>query len=255
MAQLRVLVCVLLGGALSAGCLSSRLIAPHQPYAPLLDHEGQLDIVVRAGPMEGPDTSAAAQVAFSPAEGFEIAASVDGDWSTAGNATQHIGGGLALGAYSRTDVFRAEVLVGANGGTADGAGQGCTLMPMGICGPSASFGISANYVQPFVQGLLGFEVPYFELAGGMRLFGYLADVAFAGSDGSHGTTAYEKLYLEQILTIRVPIDIVRFEVLGGVPLSLLGDPGPIPGSTEVGFHPYVLAGLGFQFDTMGSPMN
>lgn len=241
----------------SMGCISTRYTATHQAYAPLLDHRGQLDIAVRAGAMEHTETTIAVQAAYAPIDNFEVAASVDIDpASSRGNDTHHYGGGIALGVFSDTDILRVEGLVGIHGGSAIGDGTNCeSSTSPGICPMTVvTYQLSGPYMQPFVQGMVGFELPYFEFAGGLRLFGFLSDVSTVGTDGTMVRNGYERIYLEPMATIRVPISIIRLEVMAGVPMTLTGDVGPIGVSaTEAISQAYITGGIGIQFDTMGAP--
>lgn len=237
----------------SIGCISTRYMAAHQAYAPLLDHRGQLDIAVRAGAMEHTETTIAVQAAYAPVDNFEVAANVDIDpASSQDNTTQHFGGGIALGVFSDTDVLRLEGLLGINGGNAIGDGTNCP--PGARCVSLVRFQLSGPYMQPFVQGMVGFELPFFEFAGGLRVFGFLSDVSTIATDGTSARHGFERAYIEPIATIRVPISIIRLEITGGVPMMLAGDVGPVGIDATEGFsQAYITGGIGIQFDTMGAP--
>ena len=201
--------------------------------------------------MEQTESTLSAQVSYSPVERLEVAASVDADfYADEENRTQHIGGGFAIGGYAPTDVLRLEGLFGINGGWARGDGRStvsCTTSP---CATPITFDLAAPYAMPFAQILVGFEVPYFELAGGARLFGVIMDVTANGTDGSSERTLYARAFMEPFVTIRVPLDIVRFEVTGGVPLAFATNTGLFQNAWENLGYAYVTAGIGFQIDTI-----
>lgn len=236
------------------GCGSAAITAPHQPYTAMLDHAGQLDISARGGVMATNLMTAAAQVAYAPIDNLEIAANVDVDGADEDTHTLHVGGGAAIGAFARNDVFRAELLVGGNGG----ASQGSTFCPDGARCTSTfrPSTLSGPYGQAFVQGAIGFEIPYFELAGGLRFFTHSV-LAHALGSGIDTTTWYTRGFVDPYLMIRVPIDWFRIELLAGWPIALGGDAGPTTGpsaSFESTWYPYVTLGIGVQLDTMTSPI-
>lgn len=235
------------------GCYNARLVAAHQPYAPLLNRAGQLDIVARAGGMAQTDGSLTAQVAYSPVDQFEVLARADVDWDTPQNPTRHLGGGAAIGWYSPTDILRAEIIAGADGGSSVGDASRCATSAYTYCDTITNYALRASYVQPFVQGMVGFEIPYFELAGGLRFFGNVSWVDAIGSDGTSATSRYDRTYVEPILTLRIPFEVVRFEMLAGLPFQMLGADGPIANTSEQTTIPYVVAGFGVQLDTLGAP--
>jgi hypothetical protein len=238
----------------ASGCYSANVSAPHQPYAPLLDHAGQLDVVARGGVMENNGTTLALQAAYAPVDHFSIAVSVDADVDRSDDErARHFGGGLAFGTFTRTEILRLEAMAGVGFGHAEGQALDC-VVPDGS--PCIDYTLDGPYIQPFLQSLVGFEVPYFELAGGMRVFAQATTVAFVASDGSSGQgDGFERVFIEPILTLRVPVDVVRFEVLAGLPIALGGDSGPLPGSAEPLTYFYITFGLGLQLDTMEPPLD
>jgi len=97
-------------------------------------------------------------------------------------------------------------------------------------------------------------LPYFEFAGGIRFFGFLSDVVSHGSDGTTLRNGYERLYFEPMVTVRVPISFIRFEVIAALPMYVAGDGGPMGyEGTESFTQAYLAGGIGVQFDTMGTP--
>jgi hypothetical protein len=234
-----------------SGCSVSYITSPHQPYAALLDHAGQLDISARAGAIATNTMTGAVQAAYAPIDNLEIAGSVDVDVVDGDTSrTAHGGGGLAIGTFTRTDVLRAELLVGGNGGFAQGSGSNCADR----CMTTETFGLSGPYGQAFIQGAIGFEIPYFEFAGGLRFFSNSVQVHAVGSLGTDTTFWYTRGFVDPYLTMRVPIDWFRIELLAGWPVSLGGTEGALPGSVETGIYPYATLGVGVQLDTMSSPI-
>lgn len=237
---------------LSVGCAHSYITAPHQPYAPLLDHAGQMDVSVRAGGITTNDMTLAVQAAYAPVDHFTIAAAFDGDLDRTGG-TFHAGGGLAVGTFTRTDVLRLEAFVGFNLGHAEGYGVQCEQEddPIASC-MTERFTLSGFYTQPFTQVAIGFELPFFELAGGARLEAQFTDVSGVGDLGTRTSSMHERVLLSPFLTVRVPIDVIRFEFMTGVPFTINGNEGPLPGTWEPAAYWYIVGGIGFQFDLLDS---
>src|SRR5690349_3059670 len=91
-------LCLLVVLTMNAGC--SPFITPHQTYAPLLDHAGQLDVMARAaGAMAGDRglLGAAAAVAYAPIDHLEILAG--GDFLFSGPASRY-GGQVGVGVFA-----------------------------------------------------------------------------------------------------------------------------------------------------------
>jgi hypothetical protein len=215
----------------------------------MLDHAGQLDVVVRGGGITTNNMSVAAQAAYAPIDNLEVAVSLDGDFDQQRyNRTLHAGGGIAVGTFSRTDVLRLEAFVGVNGGYAEGYGTQCVHNAESCV--SEDFDLSGPYVQAFVQGAVGFEVPYFEFAGGLRVEEQLTDVTALGDAGTRQRVTHQRVLLSPFLSVRVPVDIVRFEIMTGLPISLSGDRGPLPGTFEPGAYWYFVGGIAVQLDTV-----
>lgn len=234
------------------GCGSAAITSPHQPYTAMLDHAGQLDVSARGGLMAINFMTAAAQVAYAPIDNLEIAANVDVDLANENaNHTLHGGGGGAIGTFVRDDVLRAELLVGGNGGYAEGF---AACNPDASCSGTETFGLSGPYGQAFLQGAIGFEIPYFEFAGGLRFFTNSVLVHAVGSARTDTTSWYTTGFVDPYLSMRVPIDWFRIELLMGWPVQLARSSEPVPGLLEGGMYPYVTLGIGVQLDTMASPI-
>lgn len=237
-----------------SGCYTSHITAPHQPYAPLLDHAGQLDISARAGSMTTNGSTLAAQVAYAPVDHLVIAASFDADFDHEDEfySETHVGGGVAIGTFTRTDVLRLEAMIGMNGGHAEGSGFRCSADPDQPDEPCVDerFFLSGPYVQPFLQGTVGFEVPFFELAGGLRLETQVTEVDAVGELGTRETSTHVRSLITPFLTIRIPVEFIRFEIMAGMPFSMNGNIGPLEGTTESSAYFYLVGGIGFQFDTI-----
>lgn len=235
---------------LLSGCFTSYITAPHQPYAPLLDHAGQLDVSFRGGGITTNNMSVAVQAAYAPIDHLEVAVSLDGDFDrTEENRTLHGGGGIAIGTFTRTDTLRVEALAGVNGGYAEGYGTQCVQNAMGCM--SEDFDLTGLYVQPFVQAAVGFEIPYFELAGGARIEGHFVQVEALGEEGTRQSVTHERVLFSPFLTVRVPVDVVRFEFMTGLPIALTGADGPLEGTYEPDAYWYFVGGVAVQIDTAG----
>lgn len=230
------------------GCTYSRYAAPHQPYTPLLDHEGQMDVAASAGVMEQMRSTASARIAYSPVRYLSIMGGYDGDlYRTSDDNTEHHAGSLGIGTYVHARVLRLEAAAVVGAGYATGDGYSSYLS--GSPGGSAYYQMEGVYVQPTVQFALGFEIPYFEFAGGVRLGGSFGDVRYTNTSApASGTVPHDTLLIDNFLTIRVPIDVFRFEVTGGWAGTFYGDNAPV--GAETPSRAYLTAGIGFQFDTM-----
>lgn len=228
------------------GC--SYYIPVHAPHTPLLDHAGQVDVSARAGVALNQGGSYSVNAAYAPIDHLEVAGGIDVDFD---EDVQHYGGGLAIGTFVRHDVLRLEVLAGANGGYS--IGTGCFDCGISSSAANRRYRLEGAYVQPFAQAMIGFEVPYFEMAGGFRLSGFLSEPRSVPPEGAIDRPileGYERMYIEPILTIRVPIEMVRIELTAGLPWQVAGDSGVGEGfHSEPGINFYLIAGLGVQFDT------
>jgi hypothetical protein len=241
-----------------AGC--THYVTSHQPFTPLLDHAGQLDVGVRAGFHAPSAASVGAHVAYAPIDHLEVLAAFDYVGAGPGDPDPwHVGGAAAVGTFVRHDVFRLEALAGSGFGYAEGTSQAsCAGTGPTMPCPDGDFALSGGYATPMVQVLVGFEVPYFELAAGMRLDAFVAGVSIVRTRGTappasaHST--YTRLFVEPILTIRVPIEMVRIEITGGYPFSVAGDTEPDPRlSPEAPMPYYVVGGFAVQLDTEPRP--
>ncbi len=229
----------------------------HQAYAPLLDHAGQLDIGARAGVHEpGGAVTAAANAAYAPIDHLEIVAGVDYAGGEASGPT-HIGGGVGIGTFARHDTLRLEARAGVEFGDASQADYGhwCTALSGPWC-RSESWSLQGTYIAPMLQGMFGFEVRYFELAGGLRLQGRFDEMHVTRLDNGMPPVdvQYERLYAEPVIAIRVPLNFMRIELLAGLPVRVLGDTAPgadLPSEPDI--QAYVAFGLGLQLDTVTPP--
>ncbi len=229
----------------TVGCTYSRYTAPHQPYTPLLDHEGQLDVAASGGVMEQTRSTGSARIAYSPVRYLSILGGYDGDfYRDAEENTEHHAGSLGIGTYVHARILRIEAaaVVGAGAAT----GDGYTSTSSG----GTRYRLEGVYVQPTLQFAIGFEVPYFEFAGGVRFGGSFGDVRFtstSSSTPSEGTAPHDTLLWDHFVTIRVPIDVFRFEVTAGWAGTFYGSSYPV--GQETPSRAYLTAGIGFQFDT------
>src|SRR5687767_5656427 len=89
------------------GCTS--LITPHQTYAPLLDHAGQLDVSVRGGAGVPGGAGIGLNLAYAPMDHFEL---VGGGDLNVGSVTNHFAGHFGVGTFVHDDTFRLEAIVG-----------------------------------------------------------------------------------------------------------------------------------------------
>jgi hypothetical protein len=234
--------------SVAQGCAYTGFAGPHQPYTPLLDHAGQVDVSVRGGAGVESDAELAAQVAYAPIESLEIAANVDyaGDFNQEG--AEHVGGGLAIGSFSRTDVLRVESFLGVDAGYGTGVSYDSSWP--GSTSRLPSLRLTGPYVTPFAQVAIGLEVPYFEFAGGVRVGALIADVLGSGNSGDltqQGTLL--RASIDTFITLRVPFDIFRVELMLGAayqPPTTWTD-RYVQGDE---LNPYARLGFGVQFDTL-----
>lgn len=241
--------CALLG---VAGCTS--FITPHQVYAPLLDHAGQVDISARGGLGVPGAAGVSANVAYAPVDSFEIVAGAD---FNLGNEARHYAGQLAVGTFVREDVFRLEALAGTYAGYAEGFATGtCPGCSLGF----ASYRLEGPYLMPYGQVLIGFEGHRVEFAGGFRLYGSFADVTSSPSAGGPPRVpprgGYERMYVEPVVTLRINIDFVRVDLMTAVPINIAGASENAPLDLVAESYDvmwYFAVGVGFQIDTIEQP--
>lgn len=238
---------------LALGCSpASVLTVPHQPYAALLDHPGQLDIVARGGVMDdgirNPSMSAALQAAYAPVDHLEIAASADADLYDTGESgrTLHGGGGLAIGVFAGTRNFRFEALLGGDAGWAAGVGErdipsGAPFAPRRIDVP-----LESTYGDAFAQLMFGVGRRIFTWTLGAR---YVVHVAQARAASVGETTTYAMGILDVFMTFRVALERARIELMLGIPGATSGWP-PLAGAAEIGWWPYALLGAAVDLDTV-----
>ncbi len=226
-----------------SGCTS--FVTPHQVYAPLLDHAGQVDISVRGGPTVPGAVGASANVAYAPVDSLEIVAGGDFNFGT---ETRHYAGHVGIGTFAREDVLRLEATAGVYGGYAEGFGDGV------VSGSTVfdRYRLDGPYAMPYGQVLIGFESGRIELAGGVRAYGFLSDVTITPSR-TVSRDGYERFYVEPVLTIRIPFDIVRVDLMTAFPINVAGvsDNSPAdlaPETYDVMW--YFAVGVGFQIDTV-----
>lgn len=241
---------------LAPGCSVSSLVGAHQPLRPLLDHEGQLDVSVHGGLNSETTSSLGAQVAYAPTSGFEIAGALDADVADGEQyPNRHFGGGVAVGWFLDHETLRLEGFVGVNGGWGEGSSDDTApvMTGGGSAAPRPTFRLESSYVQPFVQGMIGFEVPYFEMAGGGRLWGHLAEVWGTPITGPEND-GYERAFIEPMVTVRVPIDWFRIETTITFVVPIGGDYVPLPAAGwEDGYQYALTFGFGMQLDTIEPP--
>jgi hypothetical protein len=237
---------LLLGlGASAVGCSYTRFAAPHQAYTPLLDHEGQLDVAASGGYVTEMGSALSGRVAYSPVRHLTLVGGYDGDFlADPSNRTAHHAGSLGVGTYVRHRVLRLEALAIAG----VGYGWGDAFVLPGS--PDAeAYALEGAYVQAGGQFAIGFEIPYFEFAGGARFMGQDGDLTAIrvspASPGS-GRVDHSAFLFDLFATMRVPIDVIRFEVTVGqtIVAGSAGSYGP-----EVVTRYHLTGGLAFQFDT------
>jgi hypothetical protein len=236
-------------GALAAtGC--SAFVSPHHVYAPLLDHAGQVDISARGGPGIPGGAGVSVNAAYAPIDHLEIVGGAD---LNVGDETQHYAGHLGIGTFVRDDVFRFELTAGSYAGYAEGLGNG---YESGSSSIFYLYRITGPYVLPYGQVLLGFESGHFELAGGLRIMGSLADIRIdalgSAPERALRTDGYERMYIEPVVTARIPFDFFRIDLMTGWPINPrgVGDQSPGDLSPELDVMWYFAVGVGFQFDTI-----
>ena len=224
------------------GCTS--LITPHQTYAPLLDHAGQLDVSVRGGAGVPGGAGVGLNLAYAPVDHFEL---VGGGDVNVGSATNHFAGHFGVGTFVRDDTFRLEAIVGLYGGYAEGSATRFSDM-------TESYSLGARYLMPYGQVMAGYERGHFEIAGGLRASGFLGDVELTPIAPSmpHPTpqVGYERAYLEPLVTVRIPIDWFRIDFQTGFPIVVGGDVSPADLAPESEVLWYFAVGVGFQIDTL-----
>lgn len=238
-----------LGAALLgvAGCTS--YIAPHHVYAPLFDHEGQVDFNVRAGSGTTGGAAVSANAGYAIIDSFSIVGGVDLNFGR--DTARHYGGHVGLGTFVREDVFRLEAIAGAYAGWAEGRGIGYTASS------TYFYQLSGGYAMPYGQVMIGFERGHFELAAGLRLSGFASDVTItpepAAPPRDTPRDGYERLYIEPVLNVRFPIDFFRIDVQTGWPIVAYGDVSPADLAPETQVMWYFAVGVGFQLDTIERP--
>lgn len=234
-----------------AGC--TNYIAPHHVYAPLFDHAGQVDVNVRAGTGTSGGAGISANAGYAIVDSLEIVGGVD--LNLGRDQARHYGGHVGIGTFVREDVFRLEAIAGAYAGWAEGRGLGFGTGAMSTS--SFPYQLSGGYAMPYAQGLIGFERGHFELAGGLRIWGFMSDVTITPESGSPprgvSSDGYERLYVEPLLTVRFPIEIFRVDLQTGWPISAYGDVSPADLAPETEVMWYFAVGIGFQFDTIEQP--
>lgn len=216
----------------------------HLPYTPMLHRGGQVDISARVGTSYPGGVPVAVNAAVAPVDGFEVLANAD---INVGTSNSHYGGGLAIGTFVPTDVFRLELIAGANAGY--GLGVAAEALTTGNV-----YDVTGPYVVPFGQLMLGFETERFLMAGGVRVQGFISEATSVPRGG--GTTlvrGYSRVYAEPILTFQFPFDIVRIEVTTGFPIFAHGDAGPTDLTVDSAVQWYLAAGVGIQWDAFGEP--
>lgn len=215
----------------------------HLPYTPLLHRAGQADVSVRTGFAYPGGVPIAVNAAVAVVDGLEIVANGD---VNVGSAASHYGGGIGVGAFVPTEVFRLEFIGGLNGGYATG-------VAVDSFDTGTEYSLSGAYLQPFGQLMLGFELERFIFAGGVRIQGFLADTTAVPEDGSSTLfSGYERAYAEPILTAQFPFDIVRIEITAAMPILFEGDVAPVDRAVfDSGIQFYFGAGVGFQWDAFG----
>lgn len=244
------LVAASIAAPAASGC--SAFVSPHHVYAPLLDHAGQVDISARAGAGVPGGAGVSLNAAYAPIDHLEIVGGAD---LNVGDETQHYAGHLGIGTFVRDDVFRLELTAGSYAGYAEGIANGYES------GSSTLFylyRVSGPYALPYGQVLIGFESGHFELAGGLRLMGSFAQVGIDSYPGSGSpersvrSDGYERMYIEPVITARIPFEFFRIDFMTGWPISPqgVGDNSPGDLSPELDVMWYFAVGVGFQFDTI-----
>lgn len=228
---------------LAPGCTS--LITPHQTYAPLLDHAGQLDVSVRGGAGVPGGAGVGLNLAYAPIDHLEL---VGGGDVNVGGDESHFAGHFGVGTFVRDDLFRLEAIAGLYGGYAEGVATRFTASS------TDGYSLGGRYLMPYAQVLAGYERGHFEIAGGFRASGFVGDVELSPISPSpaHPTpqVGYERAYLEPLVTVRIPIDWFRIDFQSGFPIVLGGDVSPADLAPESEVMWYFAVGVGFQIDTI-----
>jgi hypothetical protein len=241
-----VLAILVLGGC---GPLSS--VTPlHQPRVALLDSGGQMRLQAGVGSTAVHDFSATASVVAAPVDGLLVAGGVDLD--PAGDTT-HFGGDVAVGFFLPDQpVFRLEGFAGLSAGQATGWGE----YEQEIMDGTFAFrraDLQGPYLQPYAQVAVGFEVPYFEMAFGTKLFGHLTDLRVTREDGTVEHTGYERLSLAPFLTAAGVFEGFRIETMFGATVFAAGEPAPAGVGAEIGADLFALLRIGYEFDLTPAP--
>lgn len=217
----------------------------HIPYTPMLNRGGQVDVSVRTGVTYPGGVPVAVNAAVAPVDGLEILANAD---INVGTSNSHYGGGLAIGTFVPTDVFRLEFIAGANAGYGTGLASELTSGSVAV-----NYDVTGPYVTPFGQLMLGFETRSFLMAAGARVQGFFAQTTAVSTTAATIVDGYERLYVDPVVTFQFPIDFVRIEVTTGFPIFVSGDIGPTPRAVDSALQWYLAAGVGFQWDAFGEP--
>lgn len=235
------------------GC--STYAVPHQPYTPLLNRAGQVDIQASGGAATGGAAPTfAVQGAYAPIDHLEIVAGVDFDpvGNTSESETLHAAGELGIGTFVVDDPYmRAELI----GGLGVGWGSGLFISPMSFTAMSGTtifpdYTVSGLYVRPFLQGSLVNVAGVFEWGGGIRLAYTWADLGFAPNDAEypqHTPGAFQQMHVDPYALTQLRFEYVTIQFLGGLSFS--------SGDVEVGPTVNAFASLGVHvhFETEPEP--
>jgi hypothetical protein len=233
-------------GTLTFGCSYTRFAAPHLPHTPLFDHEGQFDVAASGGYMSEMGSALSGRVAYSPVRHLTLVGGYDGDFTRdASNRTAHHAGSLGVGTYVRHRTLRLEAL--AIAGVGYGWGDASVSE---LTAPTEAYALEGVYVQAGGQFAIGFEIPYFEFAGGIRVMGQDGDLTVSSLSPTApgaGRLDHTAFLFDHFVTVRIPIEAIRFEVTLGQAV-VVGDPGRFDAEVPSRFH--VTGGIAFQFDTV-----
>lgn len=233
--------------ALLSGC--STYAVPHQPYTPLLDRGGQVDISANAQVSGGSAPSVAVHGAYAPIDHLEIVAGVDADFVNESDSSDagsyHFAGELGIGTFAvENPTLKAELI----GGVGFGWGQGVysDLDDVGGTTTNVSYQVDGPYIRPFLQGTVANVAGNFEWGGGIRLAYTWASLSFDPRDASSPARPGMdggQYHIDPFVMSRVRFDYVALEALGGLSIS--------PGDLQVGpvFNAFVSVGVHVWFDT------
>lgn len=208
---------VVLASAAALGC--SNYAQPHQPYAPLLDRGGQVDLAASVGLTDQTAPTFSAHAAVSPIDHLVVTAGLDADpLRDQPDETSHVAGELGAGAFVVGEPhLRASVIAGTGAGYGTGRYRPEDNDDLLMEGP---------YVRPFVQGTIAGVYEFFAWGGGVRLGTTCAWLTFTpGADGVvwFDDGQYAQGHLDLFTMLRVRHQALIVELSAGASYGFVGD--------------------------------